>query len=77
MRKNAGFKVTDRIHIFYTSGKKLSVALKTQTLAEYVKRETLAVDLIESSDAKGYAADWDINGERCSVSIERVTKNGK
>jgi len=74
MRKDAGFEVTDRIRIQYSSDKKLSDALKT--LIEYVKHETLATDVTEASGMQGYTADWDINGERCSVSIERVTKNG-
>ncbi len=75
MRKDAGFEVTDRIRIQYSSDKKLSDALKT--LVEYVKHETLATDVTEASGMQGHAADLDINGERCSVSIERVTKNGK
>ena len=75
MRKDAGFEVTDRIRIHYSSDKKLSDALKT--LIDYVKLETLAVDFVEASEVKGYSAEWDINGERCSVGIERVTKNGK
>ncbi|HMD13874.1 MAG TPA: DUF5915 domain-containing protein, partial [Bacteroidota bacterium] len=48
MRKDAGFEVTDRIRIHYSSDKKLSDALKAMTA--YVKLETLAVDLAENPD---------------------------
>jgi len=72
MRKDAGFDVTDRIRISYQAKEKLSKALKS--LGEYVKNETLAIDLLENSIKEGYQAEWDINGEQCSIGIQRITK---
>ncbi len=72
MRKDAGFDVTDRIRISYNAKEKLSRALSS--LGEYVKNETLAIGMIENLVAEGYTAEWDINGEQCSISIERITK---
>ena len=70
MRKDAGFDVTDRIRIFYKAKDKLLKAL--QSLGSYVKNETLALELRENFVGAGYAAEWDINGESCSISIERA-----
>ncbi len=72
MRKDAGFDVTDRIRISYDAKEKLSRALSS--LGEYVKNETLATGMIEILVEGGYTAEWDINGEQCSISIERITK---
>jgi len=75
MRKDAGFEVTDRIRIFFQANERLGQALRN--LSSYVTNETLAVDLSESPEAGGYQATWDINGESCTIGIERVTSNGK
>jgi isoleucyl-tRNA synthetase len=72
MRKDAGFDVTDRIRISYRAKERLSKAL--QSLGAYVKNETLAIDFDENFSGHGYAAEWDINGEQCSISIERIAK---
>ncbi|MBI3765037.1 MAG: hypothetical protein HY277_00860, partial [Ignavibacteriales bacterium] len=47
-----------------------------RSLGPYVKNETLAVELNETSSTGGYSAEWDINGEACAISIERVKNNG-
>ncbi len=71
MRKDAGFDVTDRIRITFSSDEKLAAAVKSQE--QYIKGETLAVEI---SRGEGGSA-WDINGLNCSISIERVRMNGK
>jgi isoleucyl-tRNA synthetase len=75
LRKEAGFEVTDRIRIRYSSESRLSSALTA--LADYVKSETLAVEFAQATPLAAGAAEWDINGELCAVSIERVTNGGK
>ncbi|HUL45324.1 MAG TPA: DUF5915 domain-containing protein, partial [Bacteroidota bacterium] len=74
MRKDAGFDVTDRIKLHYTSDKKLSAALEAQS--EYVRNETLATEFREGSGGQGFSADWEINGEHCSITIQRLSGNG-
>jgi isoleucyl-tRNA synthetase len=68
-RKDAGFEVTDRIRIRYTAGERLAGALRR--MSPYICRETLAEELAEGGTAAEAAA-WDINGEPCSASVERV-----
>jgi len=70
MRKDAGFEVTDRIRIRYRAPDRLSKALKS--LGFYVKNETLSLEMQDAEAVLGYSAQWDINGEACSISIERV-----
>jgi len=70
MRKDAEFKVTDRIRIYYRSSPKLENALRT--MAQYIKTETLAVDLINQFQKGDYSETVDINGEGCRIGIERM-----
>lgn len=70
MRKDAGFKVPDRIRIYYRSSPRLDNAL--QTLAQYIKTETLAVDLTNQLQTGGYLETLDISGEECQIGIEQI-----
>ena len=80
MRKDAGFDVTDRIRIFASGKGTLNKVL--QQLGSYIKNETLAVEIAEGAGAdgagkgSGYTAQWDINGEQCTITIEKVGSNG-
>ena len=76
MRKDAGFDVTDRIRVFYTAGDRLKKALTM--LGPYVKSETLALELAAAAEPSpaGFSAEFDVNGEPCSVTIARVSRNG-
>jgi len=69
MRKDAGFQVTDRIAIYYRSSERLSSAL--QNMTEYIKTETLAVELSSNFKSGEHAAVQDINGEAAEITIER------
>ena len=75
MRKDAGFDVTDRIRVAFSAGDRLSSALEPHN--EYIMSETLAVELARRIPAGDLAAQWDINGEACSIGIERVPPPGK
>jgi len=70
MRKAAGFKVMDRINADIKATSRLNQAIKASE--EYIKKETLALKL-SLSGAKGeHIEEWDINGEKAVISIERV-----
>ncbi|MBI5476459.1 MAG: isoleucine--tRNA ligase [Ignavibacteriales bacterium] len=70
MRKDAGFDVTDRIRIKFKPSERLRNAISG--LTEYIKNETLAVEIGEEVSAKSFTADQDLNGEICTIAIERV-----
>lgn len=70
MRKEAGFQVVDRIKIFYQATDRLNKAIKQQS--EYIKNETLALALVEGFQQGECHRQWDINGERVDIGIERV-----
>ncbi len=70
MRKSAGFQVMDRIRAKMETTDRLKQAIKA--FEEYVKKETLASEL-HFGPAKGeYSQEWDINGEKAKISVERV-----
>ncbi len=73
LRKDSGFEVTDRIRIQHASSERLIKALHRMT--EYVKQETLAVELqaISDNDAQTLMAkSEDINGEQSLVAVVRI-----
>jgi isoleucyl-tRNA synthetase len=75
MRKDAGFDVTDRIRIFASGRETLNRVLRQ--LGPYIRNETLAVDITDGTGkGGGYTAQWDINGEQCTITIEKVGSNG-
>jgi len=71
MRKEANFEVTDRIRIFFKSeSEKLKKAVFA--FSDYIKNETLAVELSDNFKEAEYVKSWDVNDEPCEISIERV-----
>jgi isoleucyl-tRNA synthetase len=70
MRKDADFDITDRITIAYSASERLRKAL--QSLEQYVRNETLAVELRETSQGTDPGTVLDINGEQCAIAIRRV-----
>ncbi|MBI1805306.1 MAG: isoleucine--tRNA ligase [Ignavibacteriae bacterium] len=72
MRKDSGFDVTDRIRIYFNGNDRLMKAVTS--LNSYIMNETLAVELVESQPAESHPVE--INGESCSIRIERVKTNG-
>jgi isoleucyl-tRNA synthetase len=74
MRKDAGFEVTDRIRIYQRNSARLGDALERK--AEYIKQETLAVEIVQLEDGISVAValkEEDINGERATIGVERVS----
>ena len=74
MRKDAGYEVMDRIKIFYDGSEAMNKAL--QDFQPYITNETLAVGMDKQNHNGGYSAEWDINGEQCRISIERIPVSG-
>jgi isoleucyl-tRNA synthetase len=73
LRKDSGFEVTDRIRIQHASSERLAKALNR--LSEYVKQETLAVELQAVSDehSQEHATKIeDINGEQSMIAVVRI-----
>jgi isoleucyl-tRNA synthetase len=73
LRKDSGFSITDRIRIYYRGNDRLQAALTL--LESYIKTETLAVDIQRNESVTGQVVD--INGEQCSIGIERIVQDGK
>ena len=72
MRKEAGFEVTDRIHVTYTGDDELAAAV--EAFREMITRTTLALSLERGEGAEGASAqEWDINGKKAVLSVR---KNG-
>ncbi|MGA9117007.1 MAG: isoleucine--tRNA ligase [Bacteroidota bacterium] len=70
LRKEAGFRVTDRIAIRYAAPERLGAALRA--MASYIASETLALTLTEGLPAAGGAVALEVNGETVEVAIERL-----
>ena len=70
MRKMADFKVMDRIKANIKTTPRLKAAITT--FEDYIKKETLASELSLSGAEGERTEEWDINGEKALISIERV-----
>ncbi|MBQ2661844.1 MAG: isoleucine--tRNA ligase [Clostridia bacterium] len=70
MRKEAGFEVTDHISISYSGSEKiLAIFEKYGTV---IASDTLAETVSKDTEADGYLKEWDINGEKATLSLKRV-----
>lgn len=67
MRREAGFLVTDRIHVKIDSSQRVKMAF--EKFEEQIKNEILAVSV--SFEPCG-GSEWDLNGELSTFSVERV-----
>ena len=69
MRKDAGFEVMDHIHVSQSGSEKIqSILVKNQ---ELIMSEVLA-DCISIDDVKGVSKEWNINGETCTIGVEKL-----
>ena len=64
MRKNANLELTDRIVIEYSASDKVKTAVKD--FAEYIKKETLANDILDSATQ---GEEFNINEEKVLIAI--------
>ncbi len=70
MRKDAGFEVMDRIVVTVCDNDKLASLMENN--AESIKKIVLA-DTIENGQAKGFVKEWDINGEKVTLGVEKIS----
>ena len=70
MRREAGFDVTDRIHVLYQAGEKLSRAVEA---GEAMILSGVLGLTLHKGPAEGYLAkEWDINGEKAILGVKRA-----
>ena len=72
MRKEAGYEVTDRIAVTYAAGEKLAAII--QRGAKDICGAVLAEALeMAAPAADAYVKEWNINGEKATLSTRKVT----
>lgn len=73
LRKQAGFEVTDRIEVRYRATESLRGAIAHH--AEWIRNETLALELEEASHPDGDLVEvFQIDGEEFTVAVRRVDR---
>jgi len=70
MRKTSGLEVTDRIKVTLDSTERVKQAARRHD--EFIRSETLADSLDFSGPGDGDAKEWNINGEKTSISVAKV-----
>ena len=74
MRKEAGFEVMDNIRISYRAEETIDRIF--QSYGTQIQSEVLAVS-IRSDAVKGYEKEWNINGEKVTLGVEKVEEGEK
>ena len=69
MRKDSGFEVTDRIRVAISDNEKLTQILRSNEKA--IADKVLAVEVLDNQTLAN-AKEWDINGEKAVISVEKV-----
>ena len=67
MRKEAGFEVTDRIHVTFAGDDKLAAAI--EAFRDMISRTTLALTITRGEAADG--REWDINGIKAVLGVQK------
>ncbi len=70
MRKDAGFDVTDKINITFTSNVQLVESVRM--FEEYICGETLAEVINHSEPISGFIQQWSIAEFECSIGVEKL-----
>lgn len=70
MRKEADFEVTDHIKIYYKDNDRIIAIIENNK--EEILSETLADELILGSNENSYTKEWNINGEKVELAVERI-----
>ena len=68
MRKEAGFEVTDKIHVTYQGSECAEEIFDAH--AEQIGSEVLALD-VKNAAPVGYTKEWNINGESVTMGVEK------
>ena len=70
MRKEAGYNVADRIRVSFRAPEEVTQAI--DKLADYVKNETLAVELIADNVDGDYTKEWKVGDYNVEIGVQRV-----
>jgi isoleucyl-tRNA synthetase len=71
LRKDAGFDIADRIRVYFTGDDALRAALQVHDA--YVRNETLAVDVVESTPPEGaHTESAQVDGGSVSLGVHRA-----
>ncbi|NOZ57924.1 MAG: isoleucine--tRNA ligase [Calditrichaeota bacterium] len=73
MRKEAGYNVADRIRVYYRAPEEVAQAIGK--LADYVRNETLAVELIPDKVDGDYTKEWKVGDYKVEIGVQRVTED--
>jgi len=68
MRKEAGFEVTDHIAVTYAGSERIAAIFAAH--GEEIAADTLA-DSVAAGEAAGYVKEWDVNGEKVTLGVEK------
>ena len=68
MRKEAGFEVTDHITVYEEGNDKIKEVMTKY--ADEIKNDVLADDMCLDAEG-GYSKEWDINGEKVRLGVEK------
>ena len=69
MRKEAGFEVMDRISVGYSGNDRIKEIFEKSS--GIISGEILADSITEGDIPEGYQKEWNINGERVSLSVKK------
>ena len=70
MRKDSGFEVMDHIAIYIDGNEELTALLKEEF--DEVGSNTLADKLVDHATAPEFSKEWDINGQKVTLGVERI-----
>jgi isoleucyl-tRNA synthetase len=73
MRKEADFDLVDRIKIFYQTTSKLKEAILENI--EYLKNETLAIEVLEGAKDGDITRTLNINGIEAKISLQKIKRD--
>ena len=69
MRKDAGFEVMDHIRVSMAGNDKIKAIMERN--AEEIKAEVMA-DQLQLDQAQGFTKEWDLNGEKVILAVEKL-----
>ncbi|MDE7320260.1 MAG: isoleucine--tRNA ligase [Lachnospiraceae bacterium] len=68
MRKEAGYEVMDRIHVYSFGNEKIQGLMERH--GDEIQRDVMASEIL-FAEAKGYVKEWNINGETVTLGVEK------
>ena len=70
LRKTKEFDIADRIKLYYSSDNDVKTAIKE--FEEFIKNETLSIEIIELDNPNDTIEQFDINGHNCYLEVENT-----